>query len=363
VKSLVQKLKGFAKKQSDSEDIVFKKLLILIVALSCSTFGLIWSVIYYAVFGFGLTMILPLVFTVFIGIAIIISNYMADHRPLVYTQIILITWISALIQWSIGSMDQSGLVIAWSFLGPLGAAIFLSVREALVMMVMFIAIVIISAVFEPMLLGYPLIVSENAQVLFDIMNVGAASIVIFAAIIWFVNTIQFERGRSETLLQKIQTLFGQHVSKEIAKELISSNLGKTESKAYQVTIMFLDIRDFTLFADSRAPMEVANFQNIFFGALINIVRSNRGIVNQILGDGILAVFGAPVINETHAIDAVNAGFSMVKKANELYELGEIPEIKLGIGLHTGQIIAGEVGNEFRKFYALTGSNVIVASRI
>ena len=260
-------------------------------------------------------------------------------------------------------MDHSGLVIAWSFLGPLGAMIFLSVREALLWMAMFVAIVIISAVFEPMLLGYPLTVSDNARVLFYIMNLGASSIIIFVTSVWFVSTIQLERGRSESLLQKIQTLFGQHVSKEIANELISGNLGKTESKAYQVTIMFLDIRDFTLFADSRAPKEVANFQNIVFGALINIVRLNRGIVNQILGDGILAVFGAPVINETHALDAVKAGFSMIEKANELCALGEIPAIKLGIGLHTGQIIAGEVGNEFRKFYALTGSNVIVASRI
>ncbi len=127
--------------------------------------------------------------------------------------------------------------------------------------------------------------------------------------------------------------------------------------------MFLDIRDFTKFADSRAPSEVANFQNIVFGALIKIVRSHQGIVNQVLGDGIMAVFGAPLENETHVTDAVNAGLAMIEKTGQLANDGLIPSIRVGIGIHTGKVIAGEVGNEYRKFYSLAGTNVIIAARI
>jgi len=360
---IIHIFRGFARRPDDTDDVALKKMLILGVALCCSGCGLVWSLSYYIVFGFGAISMLPLAFTVIVGSMIFISNGLADHRPLVYTQLICITWISALVQWSIGSIEHSGLVIAWCFLGPLGAMIFLSIRQSIIWMAMFLGIVVVSAVFEPALLGFRQEVSKQTQTIFYIMNIGVSSTIVFVALAWFVKTIQFERGRAENLLQKIKSLFGQHVSSEVADELIANDDGISESKLYEVTIMFLDIRDFTVFADSRAPKEVANFQNIIFSEFINIVRANNGIVNQLLGDGILAVFGAPIINTTHAPDAVNAGFEMIEKSNELFESGQIPQIRIGIGLHSGRIIAGELGNDFRKAYSITGSNVIVASRI
>jgi class 3 adenylate cyclase len=360
---ILQRFSGFAHKSTDSSDLAFKKLLILSISLSCCAFGIIWSAMYYVVFGMGLTMILPLCFVVIVGSVIIISHRIADHRPLIYAQLICITWISALIQWSIGSMDQSGLVIAWSFLGPLGALIFLSSRQAILWMVMFIVIVIVSAFLEPSLLGYNQTVSDQTRNLFYILNLGVSATVVFAASVWFVGTIQIERGRSEILLQKIRALFGQHVSREVANELISHGKEESGSRAYEVTIMFLDIRDFTILADSRAPNEVATLQNTVFSELINIVRANKGIVIQILGDGIMAVFGAPVVSDTHENDAVIAGYDMIEIIKELTIQGKIPSIRVGIGLHAGKVIAGEVGNEYRKLYSLAGSNVIIAARI
>jgi len=141
------------------------------------------------------------------------------------------------------------------------------------------------------------------------------------------------------------------------------NPWEVDSKLCQVTIMFLDIRDFTSYADSKLPKEVATFQNIVFNELINIVRANKGIINQIVGDGIMATFGAPVFFTSHITDAVNAGYSMIEKIKQLGEEGKIPPIKVGIGLHTGQVLAGNIGNEFRKQYSLTGKTVIIASRI
>ena len=288
---------------------------------------------------------------------------MADHRPLVYTQLACITWITALIQWSIGSMDHSGLVITWSFLGPLGAVIFLSFRQSLIWIIMFLVIIVVTAAFKPALLGHVLEVSDTEKTIFYTINLGVSSIVVFMASAWFVQTIQFERGRANSLLQKIKALFGQHVSTEVADELISNDELTSESKYYEVTIMFLDIRDFTVFADSKLPEEVAAFQNVILGEYINLVRENRGIVLQLLGDGILAVFGAPIETPNHPQDAVKAGFSMIKKTTELSDAGQVPKTKIGIGLHTGRVIAGEIGNEYRKSYSITGSNVIVASRI
>lgn len=318
---------------------------------------------YYAVFGIGITMLLPLGFVLIVGSAIPVSHMMRDERPLLYAQLACITWISALLQWSIGSLENSGLVICWCFLGPLGALIFLSRIQAILWMIMFIIIVVVSAWFEPSFLGTQMEVSRPVRIIFYIMNIGTSLTIVFIAASWFVQRIKKEKRRSDALADKLQALFGQHVSKEIAEELIATDGLNERSKYFDVTVMFVDIRDFTIFAESRAPREVGNFQNLVFGEFINIVREHKGIVLQALGDGIMAVFGAPVKDNDHALNAIHAGYALVDKVQELNHNGEIPETTLGIGLHSGKVIAGEVGNEFRKFYTLSGSNVIVAARI
>jgi class 3 adenylate cyclase len=171
-----------------------------------------------------------------------------------------------------------------------------------------------------------------------------------------------ERDKTDKVLNKIRSLFGQQVSKEVADEMIGSET-EIDSKIMDVTVMFLDIRDFTRFADSREPAEVAHFQNIVFGELIDIVRERQGIVSQILGDGIMAVFGAPVEIRDHLNNAVKAGYAMINRIQELGDTGKIPPIKVGIGLNSGKVMAGNVGNEIRKFYSLAGTNVIIAARI
>lgn len=185
-----------------------------------------------------------------------------------------------------------------------------------------------------------------------------------SAVLAIFSSYAFEKDKRIKFLQskKIETLFGQQVSKEIASELISSS-GELDSKLCKVTVMFLDIRDFTTFADSRIPSEVASFQNIVFSELIDIINSNNGVINQFLGDGIMATFGVPVTTNSHAIDAVKAGYKMLKKVEELGEEEKIPRIRLGIGIHTGRVLAGNIGNEYRKQYSITGSTVIIASRI
>lgn len=294
---------------------------------------------------------------------IIVSHLFKKHLWLVYTQIFCITFISALIQWSIGSMHGSGLVILWSFLGPLGALIFLTNREAVLWMIIFVVIVIISAVYDPVLLGDPLEVTGRKRTVFYIMNIGASLSIVFITSLWFVSTIQFERGRVQDLLNKIRVIFGQHVSQAVVNEIISNENQVLQSKSMDVSIMFLDIRDFTKFADSKAPSEVAKFQNTVFSELINLVKENAGTVIQILGDGIYAVFGAPVSNDSHVNDAIVSGYQILDKIEEMSGKGLIPKIKIGIGVHSGNVVAGELGNDFRKSYSLAGSNVIIAARL
>ncbi len=160
---------------------------------------------------------------------------------------------------------------------------------------------------------------------------------------------------------RVKNLFGQQVSQEVANELMSI---KTEFAAQRkkVCVMFLDIRDFSLMVEDKDPEEIVKFQNVIFSFMAEIVSKNNGIINQFLGDGFLATFGAPLSFEHDCRNAVNAAAEILDEISR-NSSDLVSGLKAGIGLHAGVVIAGNVGSPERKQYSVTGSVVILASRI
>jgi class 3 adenylate cyclase len=162
--------------------------------------------------------------------------------------------------------------------------------------------------------------------------------------------------------KRIKTLLGQQISAEVATELMSeSNDKKIERKL--VCLMFLDIRGFTTFAESRKPEDIIKYQNDVFGFMIDSVYKHNGIINQFLGDGFMATFGAPVSSGNDSENAFLAAREIIQRVNEKSKKGEIPRTRIGIGLHTGKVVVGNVGTNVRKQYSITGNAVIIAARI
>ncbi len=177
----------FAAHEGDSTELTFTKALIAVVASTCSLCGLLWGLMYYLVFGLGITAALPLLFTLLVGSSIFVAHALGNYKILVVTQIICVTWITAMIQWSIGSLDRSGMVLAWSFLGPIGAMIFLESKRAIFLMVVWIGLVITTAVFEPNIFGIDrdIPISNGVKTLFYIMNIGVSSVIFFLGLFFF----------------------------------------------------------------------------------------------------------------------------------------------------------------------------------
>jgi len=157
-------------------------------------------------------------------------------------------------------------------------------------------------------------------------------------------------------------LFGQQVSREVADELLSDSF-KAKSKKVFACIMFLDIRDFTPFVADKEPKEIIKYQNDVFGFMIDIISQNHGIINQFMGDGFMATFGAPVSSGTDCQNAVDSALGIVNQLRNRIKESKLPETNIGIGLHAGNIVTGNVGTAERKQYSITGNTVILASRI
>ncbi|HET7022100.1 MAG TPA: adenylate/guanylate cyclase domain-containing protein [Xanthobacteraceae bacterium] len=173
---------------------------------------------------------------------------------------------------------------------------------------------------------------------------------------------QFEASiAAATARDHVTNLFGQHVSPQVVDRLLAAG-STTSSDARQVAVMFVDIRGFTAAARTRAPQEVVDRLDAAFAVLVEIVDRNGGIVNKFLGDGFLALFGAPFDDPDAARRAVTAAREMLAAIEQHNVRSDWP-LRIGIGLHFGNVVAGNVGSPRRKEYTVIGDTVNLASRI
>lgn len=164
--------------------------------------------------------------------------------------------------------------------------------------------------------------------------------------------------------QKIKGLLDQQVSGAVAAELLAENKeGAAKRERRFVCVMFLDIRNFTPFVESKTPEEIIEYQNNVLGFMMEKIIEHGGIVNTVLGDGFMATFGAPISAGNDCLQAYKAAVEIMQMVREKSRTGQIPPTKIGIGMHAGNVVAGNVGTKTRKQYLVTGNTVIIASRL
>ncbi|MBA2249500.1 MAG: adenylate/guanylate cyclase domain-containing protein [Chitinophagaceae bacterium] len=161
---------------------------------------------------------------------------------------------------------------------------------------------------------------------------------------------------------KLFNLFSRQISKEIATELLDKD-GKVPSSLKFVSVMFIDIRDFTVYAETQTPENLVAFQNAFFGIIIDIINKYHGIVNQFLGDGCMITFGAPIEIENPPRNAIKAALEIKQTLDATIEKGELHPFNIGIGIHCGKAVTGNIGTNLKSEYSITGGVVILAARI
>ena len=165
--------------------------------------------------------------------------------------------------------------------------------------------------------------------------------------------------------QRIHDLFGVYLSPEVSRAILEGRIA-LEGEAREVSVLFCDIRDFTRFSASRSPRQVVERLNRFFSRMAGAITAQGGTINKFLGDGFLAVFGAPGHQSDHARRAIRAALQMESELQalnvELQESGETP-LEIGIGIDSGEVIAGNVGSKDRLEYSVIGDPVNRSSRI
>jgi class 3 adenylate cyclase len=165
--------------------------------------------------------------------------------------------------------------------------------------------------------------------------------------------------------EAIRETFGRYVSPEVRDEILAGRVSAAGAQR-EVTILFADLRNFTPWVEASPPAEVVTDLNAYFTEMDAAIRAHGGLVLQFIGDEIEAVFGAPLDNPRHADDAVAAAREMSRRLeawNAARGATGKPPLRHGIGIHTGTVIAGNIGSAERLSYSLVGDAVNLASRI
>ncbi|MGV7212131.1 adenylate/guanylate cyclase domain-containing protein [Bradyrhizobium sp. UFLA05-112] len=164
-----------------------------------------------------------------------------------------------------------------------------------------------------------------------------------------------------TARDRVTNLFGQHVSPQVVERLMAEGTS-AGGDIRRVAVMFVDFRGFTAGARSRSPQDVVDRLDGAFAVLVDILDRHGGIVNKFLGDGFLALFGAPLAASDAAHRAVAAGREMLSAMDHINAQSSWP-LRIGIGIHFGEVVAGNIGSPRRKEYTVIGDTVNFASRL
>jgi adenylate cyclase len=165
----------------------------------------------------------------------------------------------------------------------------------------------------------------------------------------------------------IRRLFGRYVSEEVVTDLLESPEGpRLGGESREVTLLMSDLRGFTPLTEGLAPEQVLQLLNSYLAAMADVILAHHGTIDEFVGDGILAIFGAPLSRPDDARRAVACAAAMQAALVELNQrngLEGLPWLEMGVAVHTGEAIVGNVGSERRTKYGVVGSTVNHAGRI
>ncbi|MCC6523272.1 MAG: adenylate/guanylate cyclase domain-containing protein [Polyangiaceae bacterium] len=171
-------------------------------------------------------------------------------------------------------------------------------------------------------------------------------------------------GKATRELERLQRAFARFAPAAVVEEVVAG--GALEPAKREVTVLFADLKGFTAMSDKLDPAVLVQVLNDYFRAMSQAIAAHRGYVAKFMGDGIMAIFGAPEPNPWQARDAVEAALAMraaLAVYNETLRAAGLPELAFGVGVHRGVVVAGILGSDELVEFTVIGDTVNVAARV
>ncbi len=198
-----------------------------------------------------------------------------------------------------------------------------------------------------------------------------AANICFATVIAYTGSMGLRLTREEKNRTRLRKAIGSYVSDSVINEIIESGrLPDLGGETRDVTILFSDIRGFTTLSEVLEPKEVVELLNQYYTLVCEPIINNGGMIDKFIGDAVMAVFGAPAPLEDKAYKSLLAAVEMIKIAADFQKWMEkrfsgknLPLFRIGVGIHTGEAVIGNIGSAKRMGYTAIGDTVNIAARL
>ena len=334
---------------ADNSETVLQKRLVVLLAVGTLPFTTLWSAIYFAA-GAPVAAAIPAAYSIITPINTLVFARTRNLGFYRFTQLLLTLFLPWLLMLNLGGFKESSVVIIWAALCPLVSLLLEDLRETVLWIIGFVALLVVSAFLQPHLApsGLP----EDFVTWFFVLNVGSVIAIVFGLLYYFVGQRNFFQERSERLLLNI-------LPREISEALKADR--RTIAAHYDnASILFADVVEFTPMAAEMTPLDLVNLLNEVFQCFDDLVENHDLEKIKTIGDCYMVASGVPRPRADHAIALVQLALDMRDAVARRRFGGR--ELTFRIGINSGPVVAGVIGR--KKFiYDLWGEAVNVASRM
>ena len=336
----------------DPDELRLQKVTLTLAASTVTVLAVVWVATYLAL-GLPVSAAIPLLYQVLSVVGLAIFARTKNYPLFRLGQIVLMTALPFLLQWSLGGYVASSAVSLWSLVAVFGALFFYDARRAVPWFLAFVGLTVLSGLADPALSTHPAAVPAPVRVAFFVLNVGGVALTAYLLLQYALRDRDAALARSEGLLLNV-------LPRSIAERL-KREPGVIAERYDDVTVLFADVVDFTRFAERTPPEEVVGVLDDVFSRFDRLT-AERGLEKiKTIGDAYMVAGGLPDPCLDHAERVADLALAMLAELEGL-RAGPGSEVKVRIGIHTGPVVAGVIGRQ--KFsYDLWGDTVNTASRM
>jgi guanylate cyclase len=334
---------------ADSTDTALQKRLMVALSVGLLPLTLLWSVIYLVV-GVPLSAAIPAIYTAATPVNTLLFFWTRNLGFYRFTQLLMYLVLPWLLMMTLGGFRESSVVVIWAALCPLASLLIEELRDTLLWILGFVALLAVSAIVQPYLT--PAGLPEAFVNWFFVLNVGAVITIAFVLLYYFVGQRNFFQERSEMLLHNI-------LPKDISEALKAEQ--KTIAAQHDsASILFADVVGFTPMAATMTPLALVELLNEVFLCFDGLVEKHGLEKIKTIGDCYMVASGVPRARADHATVLVQLALDMREAVAERTFGGRT--LAFRIGINSGPVVAGVIGR--KKFiYDLWGEAVNLASRM
>ena len=354
-------IQGVGADPSDNEEVRLKKTLLVSMAIAVGLFAVVWGLIYF-IFDERLASVIPFAYSAISAASLLTFAMTCRYELFRMSQLLLILVLPFFLMVTLGGFVNGSAVILWSLLCPFGALLFAGYRQASLWLVIYVALVIVSAAIDPMLPKDTNLPSA-ARTVFFVINVITVSVIAIALLHYFMalrdralGLLRVEQGRSERLLLNVLPV-------EVANRLKDDTIDRRSLAEHrdQVSVMFADMVGFSTLSASLSPAKLIDFLDEVFVHFDGLSEKYGVEKIRTIGDAYMVAAGVPTARDDHAQVLAWMALDIMEFAAHT-ELASGQKTQFRIGINSGPVVAGVIGRQ--KFqYDLWGHTVNTASRM